>query len=78
MRPLLLAFLLPLTTPAHAEQTAVGAADFDWLANAADTWPRPKPGAPDPVLTILDMARANASWICTLAGSGQTSRCTKG
>lgn len=65
-------------------ETARQAADFDWHANGGDAASRlRKMPAKDIKAYAAEVAEKlevneNASWICSLAGSGKGSKCSEG
>lgn len=64
--------------------TAPAAADFDWQANGGDAASRlRKMPAKDIKAYAAELAEKlevneNATWICSLAGSGKGSKCSEG
>jgi len=65
-----------LATPAIANAKGLGKrTSFDWFANAAQAG---KPAAPKPAEGRKQrLVNARAAWVCSPAGFGQASRCSR-
>ncbi len=82
LRPLRVAVLLAVCgLPAGAtdDKSPRTAVNFDWFANAAKPLPRDQAAARTKAAIVKARALSKgATWVCTPAGSGQGSHCTRG